>query len=122
MSQNQQGQQQMTVQDAAGTLQFVIQEKTIMNGKELDAARAALGFLVNNFVLLDRVAVALKAAATKAGVDVNAIITAVQSGQPVPQVATSEPPTTRAEKRRGKLAHAAPKKDAAQANGADTQE
>lgn len=97
MSQN----PQMTVQDAATTLQTVIQERASMNGRELDAARNALGFLVNNFVLLDRVASALKDAAERAGVDTAAIITAIQQGQaPQPAAPAAPAPQTRAEKRR----------------------
>jgi hypothetical protein len=106
-------QPQMTVQEAAATLQIVIQKKCTMSGDEYDAARTALNMLFQNYMALDRAAGALKVAAEQAGVDVDAVLAAVQQGQQGQQAPPAAPP--RAEKRRGKLEAVKPTNGAATA-------
>lgn len=109
MSQNQ---QQTTVPEAAQELHNVLQDKTTMNGRELDAARAALGFLVNNCVVLSRVVAALKTAAEAAGVDANAVIVTAAQAQ---RQADAPVATNRAERRRNGLESVKPQKKKAAA-------
>jgi len=111
---NQQG---MTVQEAAGVLQLVILDKATMTGRETDQARTALNRLATEVAVLDRIAQALKAAATAAGVDADKVIAEtiqkLQGGQPQPQQVVAPPVAMSRAERRRKLEAVKPAKEAA---------